>query len=259
MSSSDPRQTGTKPDFTAYGVDGCRKGWFYVAFAHDSKERCGIVPKIECLVNQVADGDRIFIDIPIGLLGRRRCDTEARQKLGLPRRCSVFPAPVRAVLEAETYEEAKRISSDKTGKGVSKQTFAISPKVKEVDDLLRNNPKAVTILREVHPEVCFWALAGRKPMEHSKKRSPGVNERLKVLSRHWRAAEEVYERELQKYPRKWVARDDILDAAVAALTAWQDTEVLRTLPKEPSKDDCDLPMQMVYVLREEARPKDLRS
>ena len=49
----------------------------------------------------------IVIDVPIGLLhaGERECDRAARKLIG-KRRSSVFPAPIRAMLDAETYEEA---------------------------------------------------------------------------------------------------------------------------------------------------------
>jgi hypothetical protein len=39
-------------------------------------------------------------------------------------------------------------------------------------------------LREVHPEVCFWALAGGRAMEHSKKTAAERRERLAVLMRY---------------------------------------------------------------------------
>ena len=47
--------------------------------------------------------------------------------------------------------------------------------------------------------------------------------------------------------RKRVARDDVLDAAVAALTACQPEMLLRTLPAKPAKDAHGLPMEMVYA------------
>ncbi|MCZ0942045.1 MAG: DUF429 domain-containing protein [Gammaproteobacteria bacterium] len=239
-----------------YGVDGCKAGWFYVAFESSGNARWGIVKKIESLVHQAAEPDRIFIDVPIGLpCGHegRVCDREARGKLGFPRRCSVFPAPARAVLEAESYCEAKGVSQEVTGKKVSRQTFAILPKIKEVDCLLRASAKARRIVREVHPEVCFWALAGCKPMGQSKKGKLGLDQRLEVLSQHWGAANETYQEILDAHPRRELARDDILDAAVAAITALADESSLKTLPAEPPQDDRGLPMEMVYVPSEAVR------
>lgn len=47
--------------------------------------------------------------------------------------------------------------------------------------------------------------------------------------------------------RKDVARDDVMDAAVAALTACQNEKLLKCLPANRREDSCGLPMEMVYV------------
>jgi predicted RNase H-like nuclease len=67
---------------------------------------------------------------------------------------------------------------------------------------------------EVHPEVCFWALAGERPMAHRKKTEAGVNERLSLL----RSSFPDIEHHLKNQP-SGVGKDDLLDAAVAAWTA----------------------------------------
>ncbi len=46
-----------------------------------------------------------------------------------------------------------------------------------------------------------------------------------------------------KYRRKDVAKDDVLDALVAAITA---LGPLNSLPDPPELDDKGLPMQMLY-------------
>ena len=56
-----------------------------------------------------------------------------------------------------------------TGKGLSRQAFAIAPKIKEVDDFLQSCPTAEVTVREAHPEICFWALNGGCPMRYQKK------------------------------------------------------------------------------------------
>ena len=250
-------QVGIMRRYTAYGVDGCRAGWFYIAIGPCGQVRFGIVNRVECLVHQAADVDRILFDIPIGLpsdrLGRE-CDEEARRRLKSPRRSSVFPVPVRAVLDhTDNYDNANETCQQLARKGLSQQTFAILPKIKEVDGLLRTIAKARRIVREVHPEVCFWALAECEPMEQSKKSELGQERRLEVLCRYWTVVKDKYQEILKAYPRRELSRDDILDAAAAAVTALADESVLRTLPVEPPKDDCGLPMEMVYVRRDEFR------
>ena len=116
----------------AIGVDGCLAGWFYIELKPPASPGWGIVQELAELVENVDVTDRIFVDIPIGLQdgppGIRECDRLARQKLGSPRQSSVFPAPVRAVLCASNYEEAKRLSQEIIGKKISQQAFNILPK-----------------------------------------------------------------------------------------------------------------------------------
>lgn len=234
---------------TAYGVDGCRVGWFYFALARSQEPRWDIVSDIEKLVSSVDDSDRIFIDIPIGLPDRhegRLCDGEARKRLGRHRASSVFPAPVRAALTATTYEDAKRISRDASGQGLTRQTFAILPKVREVDGLLRKSDKARRILREVHPEICFWALAGGRPMRHKKKARAGIDERLALVEGFCPSVAEAFAQIRPKFRSRDLGEDDILDAMAAAITASAGPETLMTLPKSPARDSCGLPMEMVY-------------
>ena len=240
------------PRFTAFGVDGCPAGWFYVVLRSSARPRWGVVKEIAELVRDARRSDRIFVDIPIGLpdnrLKKRDCDIMARKKLGRPRGSSVFPAPVRATLRAKDYEDAKRRSQKAIGKKLSKQAFAIIPKIREVDKLLRSDEKARRVVREVHPEICFWAFAGR-PMEFSKtkpkEKHKAYEERLAVLESVRPSARREIEEILEEFLRKDVARDDAVDAMAAAITAG--ARNLRRLPPRPPKDSKGLPMEMVYA------------
>ena len=242
------RATVSQP--AAIGVDGCPGGWFFVALEPSGGPRCGVVQDLAALVQDARKSDRIFVDIPIGLLdgpGPRECDRLARRVLGARRASSVFPAPARPVLAAVDYEDAKRRSREATGKALSKQAFAILHRCREVDRLLRDDAKARRIVREIHPEVCLWALAGGKPMAHNKKRPEGFRERIEVLKRIRPSAEREIEDMLRQFKRKEVARDDAVDAMAAALTAAADVATLRTLPPLPKEDHSGLRMEMVHV------------
>jgi len=165
------------------------------------------------LGNRPSDLVCLGIDIPIGLLDRpRACDLAARKLLKRPRGSSVFPAPCRAAVRAATYEEASAVNRRNTGRGLSQQAWGIAPKIKQVDDAITSECQRWAF--EVHPEVCFWALAGERPMAHGKKTKAGVSERLDLL----RPVFPDIERFLQNRPAK-VGRDDLLDSAVAAWTA----------------------------------------
>ena len=234
----------------AYGVDACKAGWLCIAIGPTGdffKEL--VVDSLEKLIEKAEDKDRIFVDIPIGLSDgkdERFCDKEARRILGKPGASSVFRTPARATLAGKNYEEAKEINIEHTGKSLSKQSFAIMPKIKEVDSLLRSNRKARAMIREVHPEICFWALAGGKPMKFSKKKQEGREEQISVLNRILPSCGDEFERILKNYLRKELEKDDILDAMAAALTALAGFNETRTIPESRRRDSCNLPMEMVY-------------
>ena len=159
-----------------------------------------------------------------------------------------FPAPVRSALTAETYEEANEKNWKASGKGLPRQTYAIMPKIREVDSLLRGSAKARRTVRESHPEICFWALAGGSPMRHRKKTGRGFDERLALLERFHPSAVRCFG-EIRTGYRCWdLADDDILDAMAVAITASADRESLRTLPELSADDSCGLlSMEMVYA------------
>ena len=240
---------------TAYGVDGCKAGWFFVRIqARDISH--GIVSHLSELVEQAPRGSQVFVDIPIGLRdddgGSRGCDAAARRLLGSPRSSSIFNAPVRAILPQTEYAEANAQSKRVSGKGLSRQSFAITPKIKEVDELICGSRKARSIVREAHPELCFFGLAGRRPMVHGKKSKAGFQERLAVLNRHCAVAGAVVDKAVSAYPRKQVAADDVLDAFVCAITAKM-PEYWRTAPENPETDSQGLPMEIVYCDSEDLR------
>ena len=132
----------TKSEFV--GVDGCRSGWFSVGFDGNGCYELKVFPAFSELLAYYCDAKLVLVDIPIGLpMGpeRRECDSKARKLLD-HRRSSVFSAPTRQTVEqaAESpgdYKCANVTELRFAGKGISKQAFAIAPKIAEVDELLR--------------------------------------------------------------------------------------------------------------------------
>jgi predicted RNase H-like nuclease len=154
------------------------------------------------------------IDIPIGLAERdaRQSDAEARKRLGA-RRSSVFPAPVRAVLPAATYQEACAISRATCGKAISKQLFNILPRIREVDALI--TPRRQRRLVEMSPELSLTLLHGA-PMTYPKSHRNGQAERTRVLAAVF--GEDVIEHHIRR-PPAGAHVDDVLDAFAGAWTA----------------------------------------
>jgi predicted RNase H-like nuclease len=223
------------------GVDACRGGW--IAFKIDLKSRTTSVELIDLpslLRNMPEDLAALAVDIPIGLNdGPRKCDQAARKLLGRPRASSVFSAPCRASLFSPDHTSASATNRQMTGKGLSLQAWGIASKIKQVDDAI--SPECQDRVFEVHPEVCFWALAGKRPMIYSKKTENGAQERLAFL----RSVFPGMEGHLQNRPPR-VKRDDLLDAAVAAWSALNIWSAAARRVSEPELDERGLKTTIWY-------------
>ena len=230
------------------GIDGCKGGWV-VALREVGSDAIEIrvVEAIHEVLRWREQPGVIGIDIPIGLLdaavaGGRACDQAARALLGQPRGCSVFSPPVRPTLRASSFEEALRLNraSSTHALGISRQSFGILRKIREVDDMML--PSLQDRVFEVHPEVSLSALHG-SPMKESKKSKPGRSARIHALERAWRCklGEIIETRRCST-----VARDDIVDAMAACWTAERVHAGTETrLPAEPPRDSKGLRMEIV--------------
>ena len=243
------------------GVDGCRSGWFSVGFDSRGGYELKVFPAFNELLDYYNEAKLVLVDIPIGLPegpGGRECDVKARELLG-DRRSSVFSAPTRQTVKQAAwspgdYEGAKEVEQRVTktepspdGKGISRQSFAIAPKIAQVDRLLRcRDSNATPEVREAHPEICFWALNGQKAMEFNKKKESGEEERIRVLERFEPRTRAMYHEARRRFVGGGVGKDDILDALVAAVTARCGFGRLKTIPECPPTDCKGLPMEMVY-------------
>ncbi len=230
------------------GVDGCRVGWLAIGLETEGNWQVNIFPDVSSLWESYRRAALILIDIPIGLKtggkAERRCDPQARKLLG-PRRSSVFPAPCRGAIYASSYQEGCDINQRLTGKRLSVENWNIIPKIREMDSLLLDDISARGCIREIHPELCFWGLAGR-PMQYTKKRSEGLSERTQLLQSIYPQTTDIVNHTLSTYRRKDVARDDILDALAAAMTGLMGRQNLASIPQEPEFDERGLRMEMVY-------------
>lgn len=223
----------------ALGLDGARGGWVG-ALVH---EEAVFWFWFERIADALARRPGVLgVDIPIGLPERapRVCDIRARARLAWPRTASVFPAPPRVVLGAQDHAHACALARERTGAGIPIQAWHLVPKIREADDVLEGDPDAPLV--EVHPEVSFAALAGRRsPSLPTKHTAAGRAARLALL-RRWVAPRLT----LSEVPRPARAHD-ALDAVAVAWSAGRFAAGVAELLTDPSspRDARGRPMRIV--------------
>jgi predicted RNase H-like nuclease len=136
------------------------------------------------------------------------------------------------------------------GKGLSKQSFAISPKIREIDEFLKRRPELKDMLQESHPELCFAVLASNSsfilPLYNSKHTPDGHEDRVDTLQEYYSGTYEVIDY-VKNNPKLCKLMEDCVDALCLAVTAWLGSKHgYKTVPFNPPKDNRGLPMQMVY-------------
>lgn len=170
--------------------------------------------------------DAIGVDIPIGHVGggSRRADVEARRFVGA-RGSSVFAAPPAEVLDAATYGEANEMLTAMGVPMLSRQAWALVPKIIEAASIADTDPRVF----EVHPEVSFCELAG-ECVAWPKKSWNGLLLRRRLLAEAGVVLPDVIA------DVGGAVSDDIVDAAVAAWSARRiATETARSFPDPPEE------------------------
>lgn len=232
------------------GLDGCSGGWI-VAFVRPAGDdvRVRIVSRFADVLAAPEAPAIIAVDMPIGLpertgLGGRAAENAVRPLLG-QRQSSVFSVPSRAAIYANDYSEACRLASETSypPRKVSKQLFNITPKIREVDECLRDDTGAANRTFEVHPEVAFWRLNGEHALTEPKKvksrcYEPGLQLRRKLL-----IAAGVPVEAVNAPPPKGAGPDDLLDAlACAAVARRLHAKIATPFPTPPPRDAFGLHM-----------------
>ncbi len=206
------------PSRPVVGVDGCRGRWLVVRRRPGVGATAELVDDLGPLVEAVRIGRiaALAIDMPIGILDHhpRASDVAARRLLGR-RRSSVFPAPVRSVLGAADYDEARTRSRATAGVAPSRQAFNLVPAIAHLDSLVEPGDQDLVV--EAHPELAFARLAAgdagaAAPLDEPKRTGAGRRRRRHLLVRH----DPTLAALLDASPLPVV---DLLDAAVLTVTA----------------------------------------
>lgn len=230
------------------GIDGCKLGWILISFT-EKEEKYQILETKEALKEAMTSYDRIFIDMPIGLEDvdyTRECDALLRKKLGSEYSSSVFSPPIRPALYAPSYVEANMISFEYNEKKLSLQAWNITPKIRMVDELLRENSEFKEKVFESHPEYLYQKLNGG--MIYQKKNlKKGIRHRLELIEEHEPIADDFFRDIKEEWRRSEVGEDDIVDAMVLALYAKRsETDGIRSIPEEIEFDSEGLPKAVHY-------------
>ena len=166
------------------GIDGSKGGWVCVSGYENNYKELKFEKLKEFNDIKSKNFNLVLVDIPIGLdidlkKGGRIVDKLARKEL-LTNKSSIFNAPSRLVLEAKNYEEANKINKNK-GMGLSKQSWNLVKKIKEVDEFIKNSNK--TMIFESHPEIIFQVMKKDK-VSTKKKNDEGIIERRNLLEKN---------------------------------------------------------------------------
>jgi predicted RNase H-like nuclease len=231
------------------GVDGCSFGWLAVLYETAKGEWNSYSKKTFAEILTLPENPQfIAVDIPIGLAveaipGGRECDHLTRRILGQPRGRSVFSSPVRAALaHINDYPAASRANreSSRHGIGLSKQAFAIMPKIRDVDNSMSSEIQNRVF--EVHPELCFYELNRCKPVVRGKKSSAGALDRRGLLEKVGFKA--FLQSKTEEVGSKFKL-DDLLDASAACWTALRIMEkIAMPIPEDSPRDTKRLRMQI---------------
>jgi predicted RNase H-like nuclease len=214
--------SSTETETWVAGADGFRDGWVIVLHRpRTGTTRCRTVDGVDALLALPEAPAVLGVDMVIGLPDRavpggRTCDRAARQLLGHPRGASVFSPPARAVLGAETYDEAQRRNhaSGPDAPGLTKQAFHLLPKMRALSE--RMTPARQARVREAHPELAFYAMNGDAPVPDSKHTDAGRAARRALLADHGFPDASSALDPLASGP---IGADDVLDAHAACWTA----------------------------------------
>lgn len=218
------------------GIGAVRAGWLAVCLEDGKFHRAARFRRFAEVVAGFLDASLFAVAMPIGLpeRGTRAADRLARTILGRDR--SVVDVPRREVVEEPTYERAAERLFRLEGRKLARATWALVPKLLEVDQRVGPGDPIV----EVHAELSFRALAGR-PLRHGTKTWGGIAQRRKLLaSSGIRLPDDVN-------VLASASPGDVLDAAAAAWSAHRvATRIAISLPDPPEVDDLDRRMAIRF-------------
>ncbi|BFU46096.1 DUF429 domain-containing protein [Krasilnikovia sp. MM14-A1004] len=211
------------------GVDAYALGWVGVELRDGTFGRAMLASTLYEIVAGSSGAAVIGVDVPLGMLPDRwrAADAVAADQLG-PRRSSVFRVPPRPVWQEPDFAAANRVCKQLTGTGISRQSWALRPKLLEANAIWERHPG---LLFEAHPEVSFRTMADA-PLQYAKKTWTGQAQRRELLAKQGIVLPD------NLGPAGQAPPDDILDAAAVAWTAHRmATNAAHSHPDPPEEAD----------------------
>lgn len=202
-----------------------------------------LAEKFSDLIQILSVNVRVLVDMPVGLLsegqifsGNRPCDVAARKLLG-KKHSSIFSPPCMEAIHEKSYQQASAVNESIVGKKISKQSWNIVPKIREINAFLHLNPIWRKNILEAHPELAFQTLNQHIPLQFSKKKPDGLAERIHLLEAfHPGMATLLRQMQSDSTLKGKASADDIADAACLAVLNWQRGDRLRNISKEYPED-----------------------
>ena len=224
------------------GADGCKGGWIVAVL--DDKLRLEKYPSINRIIEVYPEFSAFLIDMVIGLRNSAeqiRPDDMARKELK-PRGSTLFPVPSRSAVYQDTYNAQKKANIQALGRSLSKQSSAIIPKIREMDEFMSSHPEYRNRIDESHPELAFARLNGTVLL--TKKKEPeGIKERIRIIEEYLPGSiiPDLYE----KAKEFKCNADDLADAIGLSIAARLKTQgMCETIPEQPEIDENGLYMRL---------------
>lgn len=224
------------------GVDGCKAGW--IAVCADAGNLASATPvyakHLRDLVVRESEAF-LVVDMPVGLVDGPQIRTVEKSLRGFlgGKSSSVFNAPSRKALSCDSYEQACQVNREALGMKMSRQSYALFPKMRIVDEVVADIGQ--TRLREGHPEASFAAMNGA-PVLASKKTVAGAGRRIDLLQKAGLPVTSI----MKDTPVGGIGIDDLLDAAALLWSANRYVENKhQTFPAEPDRNSAGLEMSVI--------------
>jgi predicted RNase H-like nuclease len=225
------------------GVVPCPGGWLAISGKLHGinllADRATVFERFAEVLEHRPAFDVVALYAPIGLPtaatpGGRACDRAARELLGWPRAGAVISAPPRRVLDAKTFESARRRHPT-----LSPVEFGQLARIAEVDQAIKSFHQRT--VHEIHPELSYHQLTDGHGLQHPKHSPAGRAERRALLEPKLQGIGSLLDRRA-----RGSSLDNRLDAAVALWTARRIASrgVLR-IPQEADWDERGLRMEIV--------------